>query len=183
MQPWDLAKLLLNHCSAPTDVDDIVKVLSDKTQLGSVLGMLEHFRLSSSAQSTFRVQRDPTKTDRAQSSTSSGSQSNGLRKEPTPSKIDSPSDLTTDDILQDLEALFRSEAMTNIQIEQWVKANFSSRYSVGKGSLRNYLHRLVTQDDAIPGNVLLSTARLDLKSDPKVGEDIRFYWDQVNKKS
>ncbi len=173
MNPWNIAKLLVNNCDSAYEVDELIAALSNQNQLNTVLSLLSVFGTESEVLSL--------PPDDSQSSTSprQESQKKGAFRVGRETKLASEPTPVDDETLHELEAVFRSEGFTNRQVEEWVKDTFGIRQPIGKGSLRKYLVRLASRDDAIPMKMLLSTARLKLTGDSSVGEDITFYWDQI----
>lgn len=173
MNPWNIAKLLIHNCDSRHDVDELIATLANRNHLNTVLALLSAFGTESEVLSL------PLDDSRSSTSPRPQPQKGGASRVRRETKLASEPAPVDEETLQDLEALFRSEGFTNLQVEEWVKDTFNIRQPIGKGSLRKYLVRLDSRDDAIPIKMLLSTARLTLKGDSSVGEDITFYWDQI----
>ena len=71
--------------------------------------------------------------------------------------------------------------MTNKQVEDWIKENFSVGSTVGKGSLRKYLVRVLDNADlGLKNRIIAATQQLANGQDTE-NSDLVAYWDGFDK--
>ena len=71
--------------------------------------------------------------------------------------------------------------MTNKQVEEWITENFSVGSTVGKGSLRKYLVRVLDDADlGLKNRIIAATQQLANDQDTK-NSDLVEYWDGFDK--
>ena len=46
MRVWDIARLLITDCASPEEVEQVLKILSDKSEMDELREMLSHFSLT-----------------------------------------------------------------------------------------------------------------------------------------
>ena len=157
MRAWDIAKLLLENCDSPREVDELITALENPNMVRDLRLKLLPWSETSSSESSADIDdasvppthvissgaETPANTFESPDSQDFAFQSTGMR-------TTSP---------EELETILRSVGMTNKQSEQWILANFEVDIPIGKGSLRGYLARLI--GDASPELTarILATAR------------------------
>ena len=72
--------------------------------------------------------------------------------------------------------------MTNRQVEQWINSKFDVNVVMGKGSLRQYLTKVLNKADLGMSNRMLSAAQRLVMDGSSGDSDIRNYWDELDKR-
>ena len=170
MRAWELAKLLLDRCNSPQDVDSTLATLNDPIELQKACSLLFAF-------SKGELDNSPNTYPGHSSKTSTSRQKAGTKGQ---KELKATSGV---EIVHDLEYLFRSRGMTNKQVEQWVNSNFNMRTTIGKGSLRKYLTKLLNVENSEFGSQLLSDVLTQFKENPEEISDIKDYWDLLSQRS
>ena len=174
MNTWDIAKLLVESCSSPKEVDQVIETLHDPDAVLEVRSLLAVFSTSK----TFVLPN--AKASTFQRSGSYGSSTRIDRRATRKSGGNSPH-RTKDATIRQLESLFRASGMTNHQVEQWITDNFNLRATVGKGSLSRYLTNVLNKANLSLTNRILAAAQR-LKDDGATStSDIKNYWDGLDK--
>ena len=177
MRSWDMAKLLMECCDSPEDVGQVIATLSNPAVLQEVCSMLAPFsnaKPEASDPETYVTKKTgDSRRASVHTSTQQGS-GKGTKVPPKNSRVAAT---------VQLESLFRSSGMTNKQVERWVDSNFNVDIVVGKGSLHQYLTRVLNRADLGMINRMLSAAQRLLKDEPSGASDIRNYWDELEKRS
>lgn len=175
MRTWDIAKILLNHCNSPEAVDQVLMTLEDPSEFRNLYAMLLPFA-TQRHECLPSGRAHPSSADRRVSGHHSGKLARANLPEPLPNQPVSA------DAVARLESLFRADRMTNAQVQQWMSTHFDSSIPVGKGSLHNYLSRVLNRADTATRNRIFAAAlRLD-KDSPEL-DDLRSYWDLLDKRS
>ena len=174
MRAWDIAKLLMEHCKTPDDVEQIIMVLNDRLTMGEVCSMLSAFsnRKAASSHADVPMARKESRPGRVPEVKQAETASGGT------TLLDTSKAAAVDQ----LESLFRSGGMTNKQVEQWCNTNFNIHFAVGKGSLRRFLTRLLNGADLGLTNRILAAAQREIMTDASDTSDIKSYWDELDKR-
>ncbi len=176
MHTWDIAKLFIESCSSPEDVDWVIVTLQDPDAVQQVCSLLIAFS-SNKPSASRRKAEAPT--------------IQGVGSYRSSTKIDTlatgkgEADFTRsskDAIASQLESLFRSSGMTNRQVEQWVTGNFAIRVAIGKGSLHEYLAKVLKNADLGLTNRILSAVHRLVREEGASTSDIQNYWDGFDKR-
>ena len=175
MRTWDIAKLLMERCNSPEDVERVIVSLKDPAAMQEVCSMLAAFSNNKSAVSHADFNVSMMGKGRSAPSFKVGQSSIG---KDTGVLLDTSKISTIDQ----LESLFRSAGMTNKQVEQWVCDNFHASVTVGKGSLRRYLTKLLDNADLGLINRILSAAQRVMRDGSSATSDIKSYWDEFDKR-
>ncbi len=171
MHTWELAKLLLDGCDSPGEVDEVLNTLSDTLALRELRTMLSAFASNSGSGSE----------------TLSLTSANGPTTEPqlvaeaVDEGIKRLSDASRTTMAEQLESLFRSGGMTNGQVQQWFKANLQIDLLLNGRSLRHYLMRVLKEVDLETGNRVLAAAQ-GLGRDYSTKSEISDYWDHLDRR-
>ena len=169
MRTWKIAKLLLDNCETQRDVDEVLQTLNDSSEMRDLVTMMSPF-----ASRNYLTTPVAVDSKRRRSS-------HELKESMGKSKSTTLTDTTKNTTVEQMESLFRSCGMTNKQVEQWFDANFKIRISIGKGSLRNYITRILDEVDLGLSNRILSTIQRQANSGLSDNSDIEKYWDQLDK--
>ena len=169
MRTWEIAKLLLDNCESQRDVDEVLQTLSNSSETQKVLTMMSPFA-SSSYESTSDVVVSKQKRSPGELEGTAGKK-----------KGSALIDTTKNSTAEQMESLFRSCGMTNKQVEQWFAGNFKIQIPIGKGSLRNYIARILSGVDLGLSNRILSTIQRQANSGLSDNSDIEKYWDQLDR--
>ena len=168
MRTWDMAKALLSGCESPKDVDRVLSALDDTWELREIYSMLQSFA---------SVGRETQPQDH-RLSLEAGDQSSTTSPDCEP-EVKSPAALpesAKNNVAEQLEALFRSDGMTNKQVEKWLITNFKISRSVGKGSLRDFLEKVLSDSNLEMVNRIVASAQ-GLRDPLAASSDLESYWD------
>ena len=141
MKTWDIAKFLIQSCSSPEDVGQILATLQDPKEVGRVCELLSSFSAVGPPAQTRQVgnlsgnvvAKNGSPSKRAKAATKKASVTKASSSEEA--------------IADRLEPLYRNNGMTNKQVEEWIADNFNVGATVGKRSLREYLVRVLDGAD------------------------------------
>ena len=176
MRTWDIAKLLMERCNSPEDVERVIVTLKDPGAMQEVCSMLAVFSGGESIASNTDTHVS-TITGKVRSSSTSKADKPAIDKGveilPETSKISS---------IDQLESLFRSAGMTNKQVEHWFSVNFHVRVTISKRSLRKFLAKALDNADLGLTNRILSAAQRLVKDGSSTTSDIKSYWDEFDKR-
>ena len=151
MRTWDIARALLGTCDSSDDVDMVLLALDDPAEFRKLYSMLLPFSSDSgnslSQNSSFSSGTgDPSLT----------TSPNGETQHKLPTALP---ESAKNNAARQLEKLFRSNGMTNKQVEEWLVANFEISRSVGKGSLRNFLEKVFGDLNLAKVNQIIASAQ------------------------
>ena len=169
MHTWDIAKLLLEHCDSRQDVDRVLLILNDTSALRELCVLLSEFATRPDPHESSTIEADRLM---EVPETQQRPKGDGLKPLPDASKAT---------MSEQLESLFRSYGMTNNQVEQWFSSNFEINVPIGKGSLKQYLLKVLKEVNLGLGNRILATAQSHPRGDLSKTSDIKEYWDQLDK--
>lgn len=168
MSVWKIAKLLLDNCDSPQDVDEMLLTLNSLAEMQELRGMIASF--SSAARDDSSIVAN-----------------GGLGSRKIEAEISSPEQrsailkgVSRDTTVKQMELLFRECGMTNKQVEQWFSANFKIAKPIGKGSLQKYLARILNEVDLGLTNRMLATIQRQSLPDSSAKSDIEDYWDKLD---
>lgn len=168
MSAWKIAKLILDNCNSPQDVDEMLLTLDSFAEMQELRGMIASF-------STTARNEPPVATNGGPSSRKYEPQTSSPEQKPT--ILTGVSSGTT---VKQMEILFRECGMTNKQVEQWFSAKFKIAKPIGKGSLRNYLAMILSEIDLGLTNRILSTIQRESLPGSSIKSDIEDYWDKLD---
>ena len=169
MRTWDIAKLLLERCDSCQDVDQVIETLND------TLALQELCRILSSFASHPRVDAPPLTLGGRPTAVSEP------ERQAADDDVKVLPDISKDATAEQLGVLFRSCGMTNKQVVQWFETNFKIDVPIRKGSLRQYLMKVLAGADLGLANRILATAQGRLPGDSRKKSDIGDYWDRLDK--
>ena len=176
MRTWDIAKILIERCRSPEDVDQAIMVLRNPETAREVCTFLTSF---SNKEKFISQDRTETATSQYKSNVDpspSAAKTNAGTKRSTHLVTSSRRAIAIH-----LETLFRASGMTNRQVEQWVTTNFPISITVNKSSLLDYLIRVLNRSDLGMTNRIFAAAQR-LANDKSVStSDISNYWDGLDK--
>ena len=168
MHTWELAKLLLEGCDSPEEVNEVLNALNDASALRELCTMLSSFASYSPS-------------ERPSPASANGPTAEpDLMVEALDEDIDRLPDVSRTTMAEQLEHLFRSSGMTNGQVQQWFKTNLHIDLSLNNRSLRHYLMRVLKKVDLEAGNRILAAAQ-GLGRDYSTGSEISDYWDHLDR--
>ena len=175
MHTWNIAKLLIESCNSPEDVEEVIVTLQDPDAVQQVCSFLTAFSNNKPSASR-RKAKAPTMQGVGNygSSTKIGKPATGK----------SGGDFThssKDATAAQLESLCRASGMTNKQVEQWFTDNFNVRVPIGKDSLRKYLAKVLNSADLGLTNRILAAAQRLVSDQATSTSDIKNYWDGLDK--
>ena len=175
MNTWNIAKILVESCSSPRDVDQVIATLQDADAVREVRSLLTVFSTGKTFVSSRNTEAHTMqRTGNHDSFTMAGK--SAIQK----GGGDSPH-RAKDATIRQLESLFRMSEMKNKQVEQWITNKFNLRVAVGKGSLRGYLAKVLDNANLNLTNQILSAAQR-LKDDRVASpSDIKNYWDGLDR--
>ena len=159
MRVWDIAKILISECDSPEDVDRILHVLDDPAEYRDLRSLLIPF----SSENLDSPLQEP-----------EGRQTQGEASRSLPGTAKASA-------VKQLETLFRSDGMTNKQVERWLLENFEVSRSVGKGSLKDFLEKVLSDFNLAKVNRIIASAQR-LKDTSKSESDIASYWEQQDRR-
>lgn len=169
MRTWEIAKLLLERCDSPQDVDQVLETLHDRLAFQELCAMLGSFASGPHADaSTSAAKNTPALLQEAEDQTIRDS----VKALPDSSKAT---------MSEQLEILFRSYGMTNKQVEQWFITNFQIDVPMGNGSLGQYLTKVLREVDLGLGNRILAAAQKRTPGDSSKPSELKDYWDKLDK--
>ena len=175
MKTWNIAKILIQSCSSPEEVSQILATLQDPKEVERVCGLL----------SSFSAVGPPTQTRQVGNRSGNVVTKNGSsskRAKDTNKKISASSTSTSEEAIADrLEPLLRASGMTNKQVEEWIGYNFNVGATVGKRSLREYLVKVLNGADlGLKNRIMAGTQQLANIQDAQ-DSDLAKYWDGFDK--
>ena len=176
MRTWEIAKALVGNCTSPEDVDQVIRLLNDSVAIQDVCSILSSFTKSQALTSPQKLGN--TKGRQTSSYAPRLESRSTIRREPTKG-LDDSSEVAQ---AYQLEALFRASGKTNRGIEQWMSENFNVKAVIGKGSLHQYLTRVLRKADLGLRNRILSAAQNLAGKDTPGTSDIKDYWDELEKR-
>ena len=184
MHTWKMAKVLIDSCSTPTDVDQVLAVLKNPVAIEELRSML----LPLSGQSTTSLVVDTGPLSSGQDSanpTASVEKPLASQASAQPQEIPIVEPLPESTRLaavDQLESIFRSTGMTNRQAEQWMNNNFHVGLNTRKQSFHYHLTRILTAAGLSMTNRMLAAAKRELKNESMGNPDIEKYWDHLEKR-
>lgn len=175
MRTWDIAKLLIEGCSSPQEVAQVIRTLQDAGAMQQVCSLLAAF----SSDTTSSVERGTEICSRE------GIGSYGMSTEVNePAARKARNDRAHSSkaaTAPQLESLFRISKLTNKQVEWWLDHHFGVQVTVGKSSLRKYLNKVLEDIDLGLTNRILAAAQR-LANDQAIStSEVRNYWDRFDK--
>ena len=176
MHTWKIAKILVENCTSPEDVDEVIQLLSNALAIQDICWMLTAFSNSQSLPSSPQA-----RAGKGQQSDSCSSQPKSRNTKGLGAGKGLDDDSEVAQAFQ-LETLLKASGKTNRQIEQWMSENFNVRAVVGKGSLRLYLARVLRKADLSLRNRILGAAQSLVGKDSPGTSDIKDYWDELEKR-
>ena len=179
MRTWDIAKLLVENCNSPEEASEIASVLRDPASVKQIQSILEAFSDLNKTRSSAQVEVQGAQ--RAYSSDWPKPASKST-KFLSGTQVMSSTAISGASTAEQLESLFRSNGMTNQQIEEWITANFGIRVVVGKESLKKYLAKVLNRADLGLSNRILAAAQKLVSGSAQDNSDIRDYWDELDKR-
>ena len=141
MRTWEIAKLFVESCTSPEEVDQLIGTIQDRDAMAHVCEMLSAFSTkmpeSSHELSKTRIDSNTESYNLSLEGKRASLTANGEKGETS----------AKDTTAVKLESLFRSSGMTNRKVEQWSRDNFGIQIGIGKDSLRKYLTRVLKNSD------------------------------------
>lgn len=174
MRTWDIGKLLLERCSSPEDVGQVIKLLKEPAAIQNICAMLTAFSDAKLALEN----HEHTPATRGTDKIISPSKATKAKIERIRGYL---SDSSTEGVTEQLQLLFRTNHMTNKEVEQWITDNFNISTSVSKDSLRKYLGRVLKNADLGLSNRILSAAQRLVSEEATATSDIKDFWDAYDK--
>lgn len=176
MRTWEIAKILVENCASPEDVDQVIQLLNSAVEVQGICSMLTSF---SSDRPLSPARIVGAKRNRQASSHSSQPESWKASELAGGQRVNEYSDIAQ---AFQLETLLRGSGKTNKQIEQWMRESFDVNAVVGKGSLRLYLARVLRKADPGLRNQMMAAAQRMAGNDMSGTSDIKDYWDELEKR-
>ncbi len=176
MRTWNIAKLLIEHCDSPEDVDQVIVILRDSSATQQVCSILSAF--SNSKLTLSHTDADGSTITRKEWTATVPK----VRKSVKKKGIEGVYDTSKVSTVNELESLFRSAGMTNKQVEQWFANYFSVRVTIGKDSLRKYLTKVLNKADLGLCNRILAAAQRLVNKESAGASEIKTYWDEFDKR-
>ena len=155
MRTWDIAKILIESCNSPEDVEAVINTLCDYDAAQHVCAFMSVFASYEASISYSRPE-----TSAVQEVERRGSLREINRVVEAKGR-ESVTALSKEGSVDQLQSLFRANGMTNIQVEQWFAHNFGVQEIVGKDALRKYLTKVLTGvDSSLTDRIIASAKRL-----------------------
>ena len=175
MKTWNIAKILIQSCSSPEEVSQILTTLQDPKEVKRVCEHLGSFSAVPPPAQTRQV-------GNRSGNVVAKNESPSNRAEGATKKISASTPSSSEEAIADrLEHLFRNNSMTNKQVEDWFTGNFNVGATVGKRSLRKYLVRVLDDADLGLKNRIIAATQ-QLANDPDAQDsDLEQYWDGFDK--
>ena len=165
MGTWDIAKLLIESCSSPEEVEQVIGTLNDPEAVEHVCAFMAAFA-SYEPSISYHIAEPPV----AQEADGHGSSSE-VDKTVAGKSGDSTAGFSREVSVDQLQTLFRTNGMTNKQVEQWMGDNFGVEVIVGKDALRKYLTKvLATADSDLTNRIMTAAERLPDNDNPPSGD-------------
>ena len=174
MRAWDIAKLLLDNCTSPQDVEEVLMTLDSPRELQELRSLLSSFSNGTLSTPYADADTPPLPDPKRVSIPTTGQPSTEKSVKVLPKRPEAP-------MMDHLESLFRSDGMTNKQVAQWFSTNFNINVPIGRKSLRHYLTKLLDDVDWGLRNRIFEAAQRLQKDDSSTPSDIESYWDQLDK--
>ena len=167
MYTWDIAKLLIESCSSPEEVEQVIGTLNDREAVEQVCAFMAPFASYEPSISYHIAIAEPPV---VQESDGHGSSSE-VDKTVTGKSGDSAAGLSREMSVDQLQTLFRTNGMTNKQVEQWMGDNFGVEVIVGKDALWKYLTKvLAAADSDLTDRIMIAAERLMDDDNPSSGD-------------
>ena len=165
MRTWDIAKVLIESCSSPEEVEKVIGTLSDPDAAQRVCAFMAAFASYEPSISYLRVEPPVVREAERRGSSSE------VDEIVVGKSGESVVVLSRKASVDQLHALFRTSGMTNKQVEQWLTRNFGVQVSVGKDGLRKYLNKVLAGADSdLRNRVMTATERLRNNNNPPSGD-------------
>ena len=175
MKSWDIAKLLIQSCSSPEEVGEIIAALQEPKEVERVCSLLGSF--APVGPST----PPPQVGNRGGNVVAKNEASSKRVKDATKNISPSTANTSEEAIADRLEPLFRKSGMTNKQVERWITGNFAVAATVGKRSLREYLVKVLDRADLGLKNRIIAAAQQLASDQDDQDSDLVKYWDGFDK--
>ena len=170
MGAWEIAKLLLEHCESEVDVERLLLTLDDPSELRELRTMLSAFATYMEVETSSAIApAAPVVVPEAQ-------------QRPKAGRVRVLPDASRATMSDQLESLFRSYGLTNSQVERWFSTNFEINVPIKKGSLQQYLMKVLKDVDLALGNRILAAAQAQMMRDSSQTSEIKDYWDELDKR-
>ena len=176
MRAWNMSKLLMEHCNSAEEVGELLATLNDPVALQEVRSMLSAFSNGTP------VSSEPDDEDQMTGGKGRGASGHKTKQPGTAKNPEIRLSTSKVAATDQLESLFRSREMTNRQVEQWINSKFDVNVVMGKGSLRQYLTKVLNKADLGMSNRMLSAAQRLVMDGSSGDSDIRNYWDELDKR-
>ena len=164
MRTWEIAKLFVESCTSPEEVDQLIGTLQDRDAMLDICTKLAAFS-SDKRESTPQSSKTALTSGSPSHILSSGAKEAIVRR--NEEKLIAFSDQT---IADELKALFRGRGMTNTQVEQWARENFGVKINVSKDSLHKYITRILKiSDSQLVNRMVVAARKMDRKDNSSLG--------------
>ena len=153
MRTWNIARVLVESCSSPEEVDQVIGTLQNRDAILHVCTILGAFS-SAKPESMSRTSKSCTAP-----STDGNDLLAKVEKDDAAQNGGSGTLISKETIVSELASLFRSRGMTNRQVAQWTTDNFGVQINIGKDSLPKYLTRVLKDVDTHLTNRIVLAAK------------------------
>ena len=167
MRTWDIAKLLIESCNSPEDVEEAIEILSAPEAARRVCDFMAVFASYEPTVSHVRVDLPLGREGREEGKhvLTGGDNKTALEEDGESTTV-----WSSEASVDQLRSLFRTCGMTNKQVEEWMTDKFGVQFMVGKGALREYLARvLASVDSALANRVMTAAQSLENNNSPSTG--------------
>ena len=165
MRIWDIAKLLIESCSSPEEVAELIGTLSDPNAAQQICAFMSAFDSYEPSSSSLKTEPPV-----VQDAEREGSRSE-FDKIVAGKRDESAVVLSIEANVAHLRSLLRTSGLTNKQVEQWLTENFGVQVTVGKDALSKYLTKVLAGADSdLTNRIMIAAERLKSNDDPSGGD-------------